>query len=49
MSDPTLATRPLIPFLQDWLSQHSDAINSFASSVGIDPTLVQYRRRRVPE
>jgi hypothetical protein len=40
MTDPTLATRPLIPFLQDWLSSHANAINSFANSVGIAPTLV---------
>src|SRR5258708_33430725 len=40
MTDPTLATRPLIPFLQDWLSSHASAINSFANSVGVAPTLV---------
>jgi Ca2+-binding RTX toxin-like protein len=40
MADLTLATRPLIPFLQGWLSSHSSYINQYAAAVGLRSTLI---------
>jgi hemolysin D len=44
MTDPTLATRPIIAFLQAWLSSHAGAINTFADAVGLPPALGRVRR-----
>ena len=40
MADPTLATRPLIPFLQEWLARHAGSIRDFAQAVGLEPSLI---------
>jgi hypothetical protein len=40
MADPTLATRPVIPHLQDWLASHAGSIRNFAGAVGLEPSLV---------
>jgi hypothetical protein len=40
MSDPTLASRPLIQPLQDWLAANSQKINNAADAVGLKPTLI---------
>ena len=40
MADPTLATRPVSPFLQDWLASHAGSIRNFAGAVGLEPSLV---------
>jgi hypothetical protein len=40
MTDPTLVSRPLIPFLQNWLAANSQQIASAADAVGLKPTLI---------
>lgn len=40
MTDPTLASRPLNPYLQGWLAANSQKITSAADAVGLRPTLI---------
>jgi hypothetical protein len=40
MADLSLATRPVIPYLQQWLSKHASSIKDFGAAVGLDPSLI---------
>jgi hypothetical protein len=40
MSDPTLVSRPLNSYLQNWLAENSQNINGVASALGLDPTFI---------
>lgn len=40
MTDLSLATRSVIPYLRQWLSNHASSIKDFGAAIGLDPSLI---------